>query len=218
MRGIKFHDGYMRVQRFEAVDTGTAERLFNRIAEESRGWRSRGLGYEEARPLQDYLVHRLVEIAGDLDVPVVFHTGIQALNYNEVETTHAAPLSNLFRRYPHVRFNLLHGALPHVEEAALLSKYFPNVTLDMAWMHLSPAIARRALRCWIDMVPRNKIMGFGGDYCVVEKVYGHLVMARENIASVLAERVATGDMTRVEASTWIRSLLWDNPRRLYRLD
>ncbi len=197
LRGIKFHYAYMRPLRFEPVDAGTAERVFNRISDESRGWRPRTLGYEEARPLQDYLVHRLVEIAGDLDLTVVFHTGLQADNYNDPEHTRPTPLWNLFRRYPRTRFNLLHGGIPYVDEAGLLAKYFPNVVLDMAWMHvISPELSLRALRAWIDLVPRNKILGFGGDYCVVEKVYGHLVLARQNIATVLAERVAASAMTR----------------------
>ena len=218
LRGIKFHYAYMRPLRFEPVDTGTAERLFGRISDESRGWRPHVLGYEEARPLQDYLVHRLVEIAGDLDLVVVFHTGLQADNYNDPEHTRPTPLWNLFRRYPQTRFNLLHGGIPFVDEAGLLAKYFPNVTLDMAWMHvISPELSLRALRAWIDLVPRSKILGFGGDYCVVEKVYGHLVLARENIATVLAERVATGAMTRPQASAWARALLCDNPREVYRL-
>jgi len=218
LRGIKFHCAYMRPLRFEPVDAGTAERLFNRISDESRGRRLHVLGYEEARPLQDYLVHRLVEIAGDLDLTVVFHTGLQADNYNDPEHARPTPLWNLFRRYPRTRFNLLHGGLPFVEEAGLLAKYFPNVVLDMAWMHLmSPELSRRALRTWIDLVPRTKILGFGGDYCVVEKVYGHLVLAQENIAAVLGERIATGGMTRAEATVWIRALLWDNPREVYRI-
>jgi len=218
LRGIKFHYAYMRPLRFDPVDAGTAERLFNRISDESRGWRPHVLGYEEARPLQDHLVHRLVEIAGDLDLTVVFHTGIQADNYNDPEHARPTPLWNLFRRYPQTRFNLLHGGLPFVDEAGLLAKYFPNVTLDMAWMHaISPELSLRALRAWIDLVPRSAILGFGGDYSVVEKVYGHLVLARENIATVLAERIAAGTMTRAQASTWVRALLWDNPREVYRL-
>ncbi len=85
MKGIKFLSAYMRDLRFDPVDMATAERLFNRIADESCGMRPSVLGYEECRPLQDYLVHRLVEIAGDLGLAVVFHTGIQAGNYNNPE-------------------------------------------------------------------------------------------------------------------------------------
>jgi predicted TIM-barrel fold metal-dependent hydrolase len=219
LRGIKFHTAYMRGLEFAPADQATAERLFNRIALESRGLRPSVLGYEEARPLQDYLVHRLVEIAGDLDLVAVFHTGLQAGNYNDLEHTRPGQLWNLFRRFPKVRFNLLHGGLPFVDEAGTLAKYFPNVTVDMAWMHvISPDISVRALCDWVDLVPRNKVMGFGGDYLVVEKVYGHLVLARENLARALAAKVEQGALRRQEASAWARALLWDNPRALYRLD
>ncbi len=101
----------------------------------------------------------------------------------------------------------------------MLAKYFPNVTVDMAWMHaISPEISIRALRDWVDLVPRNKVLGFGGDYQVVEKVYGHLLLARENIAGALAGKVEQGAMSHREASAWVRALLWENPRAVYALD
>ncbi|MCJ7750539.1 MAG: amidohydrolase, partial [Armatimonadetes bacterium] len=95
----------------------------------------------------------------------------------------------------------------------------PNVTVDMAWMHaISPEISIRALRDWVDLVPRNKVLGFGGDYQVVEKVYGHLVLARENIAGALADKVEQGAITEKDAGAWARALLWENPRAVYALD
>ncbi len=219
LRAIKFLFAYSRDLRLHPVETGLAERIFNRIVLESRGRRDSVLGYEEARPLQDYLAHRLIEVAGDLGLTVVFHTGIQAGNYNDLDNAQPTLLWDLFRRFAKVRFNLLHGGLPFIEEAALLAKYFPNVTIDMAWMHaISPELSVRALRDWVDMVPRNKVLGFGGDYQVVEKVYGHLVLARENIATALAQKVDQGALTQKEAVAWARAILWDNPRRIYALD
>ena len=65
----------------------------------------------------------------------------------------------------------------------------------------------------------NKIIGFGGDYALpVEKVYGHLVMAREDIARVLAGRIERGQMTEDQGLTLARKWLFDNPNDLYRLD
>ena len=71
----------------------------------------------------------------------------------------------------------------------------------------------------MDLVPVNKIIGFGGDYNIpVEKVYGHLVMAREDIARTLAGRVSRGLMNRTEALDIARMWFYDNPRELYRLE
>ncbi len=219
LKGIKFLSAYMRDLQFDPVDHCTAERVFSRIADESRGLRPNVLGYEETRPLQDYMVHRLVEIAGDLGLAAVFHTGIQAGNYNDLENARPTRLWGLLRRFPAVRFNLLHGGLPFVDEAGMLAKYFPNVTVDMAWMHaISPELSLRALRDWVDLVPRSKVLGFGGDYQVVEKVYGHLVLARENIAQALADKAEQGALSRDEAGAWARAMLWENPRAVYALD
>jgi hypothetical protein len=77
--------------------------------------------------------------------------------------------------------------------------------------------ARSALSEWLEMVPNNKIFGFGGDYSIVEKVYGHLTLARQNIAAVLAEKITMGAMSRSEAVVIARRLLFENPREFYGL-
>jgi hypothetical protein len=80
-------------------------------------------------------------------------------------------------------------------------------------------MTRAALDEYLDLVPVNKITAFGGDYGKpVEKVYGHLVMARENIAAVLGRRVEAGLMTESQAISVARRWFYDNPAELYRLD
>ncbi len=218
MKGMKFHFAYMRDLYFAPRTQAEAESLFNRALEEGYGWRSVSLGFEESRPLQDYLVHRLVEIAGELGVPVVFHTGLQAMRDHRPDDARPTRLWNLPHRYRGVDFVLLHSGCPWTEDAALLCKHYPNVYLDMGFVHLmSPEIATRALRAWVDLVPMHKIIGFGGDYCVVEKVYGHLMLARQNIAEALAAKMARDGMSWERAAAWVRAMLFDNPNRIFRL-
>ncbi len=218
LRGLKLHFAYLRDLHFAPQTTADAERVFQRILEEGYGWRPVSLGYAETRPLQDYMVHRLVEIATELDVPVVFHTGLQAHTGHRADDARPLRLWNLPQRHRRARFVVLHSGMPWLEEAALLAKHYPNCWLDMGWDHLmSPVLARRALSAWIDLVPMNKIFGFGGDYAVVEKVYGHLVLARQDIAAALAGKMARDGMPRARAEAWIRALLMDNPTEVYRL-
>ena len=95
---------------------------------------------------------------------------------------------------------------------------FPNVYLDMCWAHvISPAAARSALADWLDAVPFNKIMGFGGDYAFVDGVYGHLIMAKENISRVLAEKVELGVFDLERAVQIAEHLLYINPKELFGL-
>ena len=104
-------------------------------------------------------------------------------------------------------------------EFGVLGKYFPNVWLDMAWLHIiSPHGARRALAEWLELVPANKIIGFGDDYSVVEKVYGHMKMARENLALVLAAKVERDEMSRSQALFIAERIMRDNAAELYRIE
>jgi uncharacterized protein len=219
MKGIKFSLAYMRDLTFKSRTHAEAEEVFLRIMDEGYGWRYADLGYEESRPLQDYLVHRFVEMAGDLDLPIVFHTGLQTDVEHNAWDTRPLQLVNLTHRYRNVDFIILHGGCPWMDDAALMAKQYRNVYLDLAWTHImSPSIATRYLQSWIDLVPMNKISGFGGDYMVVEKVFGHLVMARENIARALTAKIEDGAMSLDRAKIWIQAMLWENPKRVYRLE
>jgi ABC-type amino acid transport substrate-binding protein len=62
------------------------------------------------------------------------------------------------------------------------------------------------------------VTAFGGDYRVsVQKVYGHLLMARQALAAALSRRVDAGDFDRAEALRLARMWLDENPARIYRL-
>jgi hypothetical protein len=51
----------------------------------------------------------------------------------------------------------------------------------------------------------------------VEKVYGHLTLARRNVAAVLASKVREGAFDRKEASRVARLLMRENAERFYGL-
>lgn len=219
MRGLKFALAYTRDLHFAPRTLAEAEPLFNRVMEEGYGWRPHTLGWEEARPLQDFMVHRLIEIAGELQLPVVFHSAMQAHTEHNPDDARPLRLWNLPHRYRHVNFIILHAGFPWSTDAGMLAKHYANVYLDMGWMHLmSPEISTRALLEWIDLVPMHKIFGFGGDYCVVEKVFGHLQLARQDIARALATAMARDAMPITRAQAWLQAILFDNPQRVYQLE
>ena len=75
-----------------------------------------------------------------------------------------------------------------------------------------------ALDEYIDQLGIDKIIAFGGDVrWMVEKVYGHLELARLNIASVLANRVQKGLMKFHDAEAMAKMWFLDNPARIYKL-
>ena len=211
---LKVGLAYQRTLRFEKVTQHEAETLFNRIFSH----KGEGLSWEEAKPLQDYVMHQCIRTATDNDLTIIFHTGIQAGGYNLISNTNPALLNNLFLEYKQTRFDLYHAGYPYAGECGILAKYFPNVWADLAWVHIiSAAGTRQILRDWLDLIPANKIIGFGGDLQNVELVYGHLYEARRNIAQVLAERVARGEDTEDEAIQIAQYLLHDSPQEAFRL-
>jgi len=169
--------------------------------------------YPLLTPLLGFLVDEAVKRAGELGRVVAVHCGVWG-DFRQLNGSHIIPLIG---RHPDVRFDLFHASLPYVREAGVMGHNFPNVWLNLTWTHLfSPAMTRSFLDEWMDIVPMNKIIGFGADYAFqVEKVYGHLLMARENIAHVLAGRVAGGLMDAEEAVAVAKMWLFDNPSQLY---
>lgn len=172
--------------------------------------------FQQPNPLLDYIVDWTIRIAGEQDLTVAVHAGFWR-DFRRLDPLHIIPF---LQRHPNVRFDVYHLGYPWVRETLMLGKGFSNVWLNFCWIHIiSQRAAMDALDEAIDLVPTNKILGFGGDYQVpIEKIYGHLVMARENIARVLAARIERGRMTEDQAIAIAHQWLWDNPKDLYRLD
>jgi predicted TIM-barrel fold metal-dependent hydrolase len=169
----------------------------------------------QPNPLRDFLADEMIRFAGEQDLVVCVHTGYWG-DFRTLDPLHMIPI---LQRHPRVRFDMYHLGYPWVRESIMLGKGFANVWLNFCWTHIiSQRFAMEALDEVIETVPMNKVIGFGGDYAVpVEKVYGHLTMAREDIARVLAARIERGLMSEDQALGLARKWLWDNPKELYGL-
>jgi predicted TIM-barrel fold metal-dependent hydrolase len=148
---------------------------------------------KEARPLSDYLFHRLLERADDEDLPVQIHTGYLAGSWGSLNSTKASYLIPIFERYRRVRFDIMHASWPWTSELGAIAKNYPNVYPDLCWAWtMNPAASERALSEWLDGVPFNKIFGYGADtgrpWCDV----GYALQARLGIARVLEQKIEAG--------------------------
>jgi len=167
-------------------------------------------------PLRDYVIDQAIAYAAEQDLVVAVHTGYWG-DFRTLDPLHMIPI---LQRHPNTRFDIYHLGYPWVRESLMLGKGFANVWTNFCWTHIiSQRFAVDALDEAIDLIPMNKILAFGGDYATpVEKTYGHLVMAREDIAEVLSRRIESGQLTEDQALDLARKWLWDNPKELYRLD
>lgn len=219
MAAVKSGIAYTRDLRFPERSEAEANRDFDALM---RGERRAPEGFRRNierpyRALEDYVFHRVVQLVEAHGLPMQIHTGLHAGNANFVANTRASFLNNVFLRYPRVKFDIFHISYPYQHELAVMAKLLPNVYVDFCWAHIvSPSGARRALDEFLDTVPVNKIFGFGGDYRFPELSYAHLVMARRNIAAVLAARTAARWCTEDEALSIGRMLLYDNPAAVFR--
>ena len=218
MIAVKSTLAYSREIRYYEVSEADAERDFEALAKDARRTPEGTRRFTERpyRNLEDHMFHHAMRLAEAHSLPVQIHTGTLAGNSGWVENPRPMHLQNIFNLYPKVTFDLFHIGYPYIDEITVLGKIFPNVNVDFCWAHiLSPSTARRALSEMLDAMPYTKILGFGGDYRYAELTYAHSVMARENIAMVLAEKVAQGWCKETEALEIAKALLATNAARLF---
>ncbi len=216
MVGIKSALAYKRIIQYDDVSKEKAEEVFTKIL--TRDISLPKLSFESVKPLQDYMMHRLLDLADKNDLPVQIHTGLQAGNGNTITNSNPTHLNNLFHEYPDIKFCIFHGSYPYGGELSVLAKTFPNVFIDMTWSEIiSPYYSERYLHEWLETVPANKIMAFGGDYGTVEGAYAHSVMARRVVAKVLIEKVASGYITEEEAIDIANRILRENAMEIFKL-
>lgn len=191
---------------FEDLKQGRVEKL------PEAKWPDFRLG---SNPLRDYIIDECIRTASELDLTIAVHTGYWG-DFRTLDPLHMIPM---FYRHPNARFDVFHLGYPWTRQTLLLGKNFPNVWINFCWTHIiSQECAAAAMEEALDLLPLNKVSAFGGDYNLpVEKVYGHLVMAREDTARALASQVRDGKITEDKAVEIAGMWFYDNPKTLYRL-
>ncbi len=166
-------------------------------------------------PLINYLLHKIIDIAEELDMTVAVHAGIWG-DFREIDSKFMLTLAPA---HPRVKFDLYHLGSPSVRDTIVIAKNLPNVFLNLCWTHIiSQTQSQRGIDELLDQVPINKVIAFGGDYSrPVEKVVGHLEMAKEDFAIVFARRIERGLMGMDDAKYILKLWFYDNPVRIYKL-
>jgi uncharacterized protein len=215
---LKIALAYERSLRFDRPDRADAERGFRDLLAQKHipTWETAAV--VPTIPFQNYVLHRILEqnLDPELQFPIQVHTGIHEGSGNHPEMSNPLHLTNLLLEYPGNRFDLFHISYPFQKSAGVIAKNFPNVSLDMCWAHIvSPYGSTAALIEWLGVVPSTKIFGFGGDFLLVDGVYGHLKMAKRNIAAALGWMVENDDITMRDAERLAADLLYNNPKRFF---
>jgi predicted TIM-barrel fold metal-dependent hydrolase len=163
--------------------------------------------------LENFLLHRVIDLAAEMDLVIAVHAGM----WGDFRLLDSKFMLTLAPAHPQANFDLYHLGSPYVRDTIVIGKNLPNVFLNLCWTHIiSQAQTCAGIDELLDQVPVNKVMAFGGDYGrPVEKVVGHLHMAREDFAQVFGRRIDRGMMSFEEAVRILKQWFIENPLRLY---
>ncbi len=223
---VKFGSAYRRTLAFGTPDFQKAEAQLQHVLNSRLMGDAKNNGslepcccYEELVELDDYLTDYMLSLCSKYQLPVIFHTAMHAWNENDPERAHSHYLTSLIQKYSDVNFILLHAGAPFFEEAVLLSRYYPNVYLDLTWFHIiSPRLVRQAILRILELVPINKVFAFGGDYCYLHTLPGHLDMAMENFAEAFLMAMEDGVLDEAAAKEILRKWYFENPLRVFKIE
>lgn len=193
-----------------------AEREFNELLASRRQYKAAMTLPVVGNAFRDYMMHHTLKLANDRGLTYQFHTGYLSGSGGRLAETNPELMIPLLMRYPDVKFVLMHMAYPYEHTLGAIAKSFQNVFLDMCWAPiLAPHGFRNALRDFLDTVPWNKIMTFGGDYRVLDSVYGHQWLVRDALARVLGDMITEGIVDVEEASRIASATLHDNVIQIF---
>jgi len=207
---VKNSMAYSRTQYFEDVSYEVAQELYTRPLG--------SLSNEEAKKMQDFMFHWVIQKSVENDLPIQIHTGYLAGNGNTLDNGKPLKLNNLFLKYPEAKFVLFHGGYPWTGEFAAFGKMFANVYLDLVWLpQISREEAVHAVEEMLDCVPYNKFF-WGGDCGLIEESTGSLEFGKEVVAEVLANRIERGLLTEEVAHEMIQRIFRENAIEVFRLE
>ena len=161
----------------------------------------------------DYLIHRLCELAGELNVPFQIHTGL-----GQLSGSNPLLIEPLIERYPQTKFVLFHGGYPWYHEIGALAHNHSNVLVDLVWLPLiSTTAAVSALHEYIEVVPSSDRIAWGSDSWTSEEAFGALMAFQHVLASVLAQKVQSSYIGMEDAKDIAEKLMYRNARKIYNL-
>jgi uncharacterized protein len=174
-----------------------------------------GKEFNQRSTLARYIYEKQIDIATKYKMVVAIHLGVWA---NLTDKTPSI-LFNIVEKHTDAVFDIYHMGIPFIRETAFLGKNYPNVFLNMCWAHsVSESMVLNSLDEWIDIVPTNKIIAFGGDVITLpQHAVGMLEVAKQNICRGLARRIERDRLDMAGAKKILKDWFYENPVRIYGL-
>lgn len=221
-KAVKIVLAYMRDIYFEETVFQEADKVFSGLFKlKDYGFLEKKdfLSKNELKPLQDYLVHYIIQKAIIYDLPIQIHSGLLDGNLGNISGTNPSFLINLFLKYRKANFDIFHAGYPYSDLLISICKQFPNAYFNLCWIHdVSADLYGSILEKVCEVLPSNKVFGFGGDYKLVECIYGAQKTAREVITSFLYKKIKTQYFSFEEGIEYAKKILNKNPMSFYSIN
>ncbi len=174
-----------------------------------------GASFNQLSTLARFIYEKQIDIAAKNKMVVAIHLGVWG-NLNDKTPSILFPI---VEKHPDAVFDIYHMGIPFIRETAFLGKNYSNVYLNMCWAHsVSESMVLNSLDEWIDIVPTNKIIAFGGDVITLpQHVVGMLEVAKQNICRGLARRIECDRLDMPSAKRILADWFYNNPVRIYNL-
>lgn len=217
IHAFKICVAYNRSILFEDIGFSEAEKSFLKVLKLNRyDLFSDSISLHEIKPFQDYMYHYSIKKAISYNLPIQIHTGMLEGNYNDVRNSNPLLLTDLLLKYREGKFDLFHIGYPYTNELITMVKMYPHSYINLCLIpEFSMNLYKNTLNLLIDIIPSNKIFGFGGDYLFVEGTYGAQKIARKALLEVLYDRVENKCFSFEEAVEFAEKVLNKNPRSIY---
>ncbi|MBU4272015.1 MAG: hypothetical protein KKA28_09165 [Planctomycetes bacterium] len=141
--------------------------------------------------------------------PLPFETG------SRLSQRTIGQVAEMIARHSGLHFQCFLASRHANQSLCTLARELPNFSLIGYWWHsFFPDIIRQVIAERLDMLPVNKQVGFFSDAYCVEWTYGKALLARKQLARVLAEKIEQGQYTRNDALAIAKAILFETPQTL----
>jgi hypothetical protein len=124
-------------------------------------------------------------------------------------------LGEMISRHPKIKFQSFLASRHCNQALCTMCRELPNFSLSgYWWLNFFPSAMRQIMEERLDMVPLNKQVGFFSDAYCLDWTYGKSKIVLNQLAAVLADKVAMGQYSRNEALRVAHAILYETPQEL----
>ena len=202
---------------FSAPDESVAAKLYSEVLAGG------ALTGADRTALHSYLLRHFAALAHEMKLPFQMLAGVRrpfpgGVALPVLETELIARYAGLFHEFARVRFDLFLASAASSQELVGAARNYPNVNVSGHWWFaFSPPHIRAMLLERLYALPVSKVHAFFSDAYNVEWSYGKIMLYKRELAHVLAEMITGGYLPESQAESVARQILYDNPKRFYRL-